>query len=271
MTRVPDVPPYFDYLLEGFRSGHAARNVHLGYWDDPPSLTTPCSQQEFETAQARLTDVMIELADLRDGYRVLDVGCGFGGTLEAAGKRPGMRLTGLNIDPRQLEICRSVLVRDNALWLVAADACALPFRPESFDRVFCVEAAFHFRKRESFLQQAAAVLPRGGRLVLSDILLRPPGPRAGMSQAGIENAIRREYGPWPQLWVSVDEITEAARRAGLEIERVVDASRQTLPTYRVTAPQHHDDLTGSPSAGSVLRWLHASGYLSYLCMSFVKT
>jgi MPBQ/MSBQ methyltransferase len=270
MTRVPDVPPYFDYLLEGFRSGRVARNVHLGYWDDPPLLTAPCSQQEFETAQARLTDIMVELADLRDGCRVLDVGCGFGGTLEAAGKRPGMRLTGLNVDPRQLEICRTVSAGSNPLWLVAADACMLPFRPGSFDRVFCVEAAFHFRSRETFLQQSADVLSRGGRLVLSDILLRLPGRRARMSPVEIEKTIRREYGPWPQLWVDVDEIAKAARRAGLELERVVDATRQTLPTYRVTAPQHHDDLTGSPSAGSVLRWLHAAGYLSYLCMSFIK-
>jgi MPBQ/MSBQ methyltransferase len=265
------VPVYFDYLVEGFRSGSVTRNVHLGYWDEPPLLTTPCGQQEFEAAQARLTDIVVELANLRAGCSVLDVGCGFGGTLEAAGKQPDMRLTGLNVDHRQLDICRTVPVGGNALSLVMADACALPFRPGSFDRVLCIEAAFHFRARDIFLRQAAEVLGRGGRLVLSDILLRSPGERAGVSPIAIETAIRREYGPWPQLWVEVDEIVDAARRAGLELERIVDATRETLPTYRVTAPQHYDDLTQGPSAGSVLRWLHVNGYLSYLCMSFTKT
>ena len=44
---------------------------------------------------------------------------------------------------------------------------------------------------------------------------------AGMSPVEIEKAIRREHGPWPQLWVEVDEIVEgAAGRAA--IERIVD-------------------------------------------------
>jgi len=267
---VPDVPPYFDYLIQGFWSGQAARNVHLGYWDDPPPLTVPCDQQEFEAAQARLTDIVIELAKLRDGCSVLDVGCGFGGTLEALGKRPDMRLTGLNVDRRQLEICRTVPVGGNSLSLVMADACALPFRPASFDRVFCVEAAFHFSGRDIFLRQAAEVLRRDGRLVLSDILLRKPGEPAALSPLAIETTIRREYGPWPELWVEISEIVHMARLAGLQPERVLDITRETMPSYRVTAPQDHEVLPQHPSAGSVLRWLHRAGYLSYLCMSFIK-
>jgi MPBQ/MSBQ methyltransferase len=264
------VPSYFDFLVEGFRSGQAGRNVHLGYWDEPPSLATPCGQREFELAQARLTEILIELANLRGGQSVLDVGCGFGGTLEAVGKWPDMHLAGINVDRRQLDICRSLPVGDNTLSLVMADACALPFGAGSFDRVFCIEAMFHFRARQVFLQETAKVLRDGGRLVLSDILLRNPGARAPLAIAAIEAEIRRAYGPWPQLWVALDEILDDARRAGLMLDGVVDATRQTLPTYRVTAPQDHEGLPPRPTAGSLLRWLHASGELSYMCLSFTK-
>ena len=72
---------------------------------------------------------------------------------------------------------------------------------------------------------------------------------------------------------AVDELLDGARQAGLTLERILDATRQTLPTYRFTAPQPLDD-TGLPlglrSAGEALRWLHSEGYLSYLCMSFAK-
>jgi len=264
------VPSYFDYLIDGFWSGRVGRNVHLGYWDEPPSLATPCSPQEFAAAQARLTDILIGLAELQGGNTVLDVGCGFGGTLEAIGKWPDMRLTGVNVDRRQLDICRTLAVGGDPLSLIMADACALPFCPASFDRVICVEAMFHFRARQAFLREAADVLCDGGRLVLSDILLRNPGECASLGAAAIEVAIKREYGPWPQLWIDIDEILDIARQAGLKPDRVIDATRQTLPTYRVTAPQEHDELPPRPSAGSALRWLHAGGYLSYLCMSFTK-
>ncbi len=264
------VPAYFDYLIDGFRSAHASRHVHLGYWDQPPPLTAPCSQQEFESAQARLTDIVVDLAQLHDGCQLLDVGCGFGGTLEVVAKRSGIQMTGLNIDARQLEICRTLPIGSSSLSLVLADACALPFRPESFKRIFCVEAMFHFASREIFLQQAASALVSGGRLVVSDILLQAPAPNAALSRKIAETAIRREYGPWPEPWIEAGALVDAARRAGLQLEQRVDITKQTLPTYRVTAPQGDDRLPRNPGAGSVLRWLHATGHLSYLCMSFVK-
>jgi cyclopropane fatty-acyl-phospholipid synthase-like methyltransferase len=264
------VPAYFDFLIDEFRRGHGSRDVHLGYWDDPPSLDMPCHSREFETAQARLTEIMIGLADLRGAHDVLDIGCGLGGTLEALARWPDMRLVGINVDRRQLDICRGVPVVGNSLSLVMADACTLPFRSASFDRVFCVEAAFHFRSRGMFLYEAANALRAGGRLVLSDILLGDPGQDAPYDRDAVAAAIRRDYGPWPQLWVKIEEILDAARHAGLRPDRVIDATRQTLPSYRVTAPQHHDAASAVPSAGEAMRWLHANGHLSYVCLSFVK-
>ncbi len=268
---LPRVPSYFDGLIEGFRRGHAGRDVHLGYWDDPPPLSTPCSAQEFEDAQARLTDLLIELAALRDQQDVLDVGCGFGGALEAIGQWREMRRTGVNIDPRQLDICRSLPMRDGSLALIEADACALPLQAASFDRAICIEAMFHFRSREAFLHQVARVLRPGGRLAVSDILLRAPGAEAPTPVPDIEAILRSEFGPWPQLWIEPEELISAAARAGLRLERRLDATRATLPSYRVTAPQNEGTFPRRPSAGHLLRWLHANGHLTYLCAAFSKT
>src|SRR3954447_12084346 len=94
------LPPYFDALIAARRAGHVGRHVHLGYWDDPSGAV---SHGGFEAAQARLTDQIIGLAGPLWGAAVLDVACGFGGTLSALDMAfRGLRLTGLNIDPRQL-------------------------------------------------------------------------------------------------------------------------------------------------------------------------
>src|SRR5262249_23553147 len=112
MNMSSQVPPYFDALIDGFRRGQVGRQVHLGYWDEPPSLDTPPQPGECEQAQQRLDEIMLGLADLHDGLAVLDIGCGFGGTLEAVNRSlTNMRLVGVNIDARQLDICRDLRPR----------------------------------------------------------------------------------------------------------------------------------------------------------------
>ncbi len=266
------VPPYFDLLIDGFKTGRAGRHVHLGYWEVAPSDAIPCTAEEFEAAQAQLCNIVLELASLSDGQSVLDVGCGFGGTLAAIDARwRHMRLAGLNIDRRQLDICRSLAPHpSNILSLVMADASAIPFQSASFDRVVCLEAMFHFPSRSGFLAQAVNALRPGGRLAVSDILLTNPGDRAPLEIGLLEEIIRREYGPWPQLWTGFDELLESARRSGLVVERIIDTTSQTLPSYRTTAPGGEIDATRRPSAGSLMRWLHREGYLSYLCAAFSR-
>jgi len=261
-------PPYFDGLIAAFKAGQTGRHVHLGFWNAPPPLSAPCSPEEFAAAQARLADIIIDLADIHDRQRVLDVGCGFGGTLAAIDAcRDHMRLVGANIDQRQLEICRTIRARPtNALIWLEADACALPLRKDTFDRVICLEAMFHFRSRADFLAGAAAALAPGGRLALTDILVRLPGSRPPADIAVIEETMRREYGPWPELWIGLDQILEYARCAGLTLDRAIDATAQTLPSYRITTPAEAPPL----SAGSLMRWLHREGYLSYQLLAFSK-
>src|SRR4051812_34122783 len=84
MNALQRVPPYFDYLIEGFRKGSTSRHVHLGYWPDGRHELPVQGHDDpaFARAQRRLDDRMVELASLTDGMAVLDAGCGFGGTLE---------------------------------------------------------------------------------------------------------------------------------------------------------------------------------------------
>jgi SAM-dependent methyltransferase len=264
---MPVLPPYFEALIAARRAGQVGRHVHLGYWDDPPPLTAPPHPGEFENAQSRLTARLIDLVPLRSDQSVLDVACGFGGTLATIDARmTGVTLTGLNIDSRQLTLCRDAVTRpDNILTLVTADACALPFRDKSFDHVFCVEAMFHFASRRRFLAEAARALRPGGSLTISDILLRPP-ISAPWDDGKITEIIRRDYGPWPDPWADIAYILSTANGFGLEPTNMQDWTAATLPSYRIVAPNARTPQ--HPSAGEVFRWLHLNGYLTYPALSF---
>src|SRR5215469_10321173 len=99
--------PYFDYVLELLRQGNQSvettlgRHVHWGYWSEPPRARV--TDIDFAAAAERLTDELCSLAGTGSGQAILDVGCGFGGTLASLNDRHSdMALVGLNIDERQL-------------------------------------------------------------------------------------------------------------------------------------------------------------------------
>ena len=90
---------------------------------------------------------------------VLEVGCGTGHWLKTLDSRTRV-LTGLDLSANMLGRAQAETPETP---LVRGRAEALPYRSESFDRVFCINAFHHFADKRQFLMETHRILrPHGG-------------------------------------------------------------------------------------------------------------
>src|SRR5207237_1584583 len=108
--------------------------------------------------ERRLIDRLATAAELKSGDRVLDVGCGMGGSTIELASRYGCDVTGVTLSPVQ-----RAWARLSAAWsgvgrrvrFRCADAEQVRFPAASFDVVWNVECSEHFFDKPAFFQRAA--------------------------------------------------------------------------------------------------------------------
>ncbi len=279
MTNMPPQPPvYFERLIDAWESGRAGQCAHLGHWEFPPEPDDADSgSEDFRIAQQRLDDVMIEMAGIRSGQSILDVGCGFGGLIDCIDSQfTEMNLTGVNIDARQLDICQRLRSKSqNSIRWQEADACELPFADNTFDRVFCVEAIFHFASRRTFFAEVLRVLKPAGRFSASDITLTESPTTVATPRFMIQALLNDGYGPWPDPWAENGTVEAICQELGFTGIKLMDATQNTLPVYDYIVPKKFTEQCdpGDVAARSamLLRWLHRNGGLKYEYLSGVKS
>jgi cyclopropane-fatty-acyl-phospholipid synthase len=148
-----EVPPGFFQKVLGKH-----RKYSCCLWDEGVST--------LDHAEERALAVTCARAELFDGARILELGCGWGSlTLWMAAQYPQSRITAVsNSTPQRLEIEK--LARERGLTNVQVLTADMNhFQPEGdFDRVVSVEMFEHMRNYEELLRRISTWLRPSGRL-----------------------------------------------------------------------------------------------------------
>lgn len=148
--------------------------TNLGSWSE---------MARYPDAARELARRVGRAAGLRAGDVVVDFGCGFGDSLRLWIETFGVaRVVGVEPDPDVTAIVHERI----ASWGLADRISIVTARAESADlaalapdvtAIVCVDAAYHFTTRATWLARAAGALPRGGRLGVADLVVTPKGLR----------------------------------------------------------------------------------------------
>ncbi len=236
-----------DYLkYYGTRKHH---HMHYGFDRNLPKGASPTGN---------MTRYLAKLAGLPSAYstgseglrpaRVLDAGCGMGGSSILLARESGAWCVGINLVELHAHIATAFANADAAKWgtpaetpravrpapsdivgsparFVANDYTTPAFKPESFDVIWALESFCYAPDKEAWIRGMAPLLKPGGRLVIAD----------GFSgRAPVNAAEARTFDLFLKGWAvphfcSFEDMKTWATRAGLEVAHIEDITADVLP------------------------------------------
>ncbi len=179
-----------------------------------------------EEAQVNLLDHCARLSDVRQGFRVLDVGCGHGGTCVYLARRYGCHTEGLTLSPKQVLLAKEKARRAGVEKLThfeVADVETHVFPTGVVDLVWTMESSEHFRDKSDYFRRAALSLRPRGRLMLTAWTGSMQNPRV----SAVANAFL-----CPSLQIAED-YERQIESAGLRIRGCADITTQVIRTWEI--------------------------------------
>lgn len=152
---------YWDYRTSWLDAHNLA--IHYGYWDH--------DTKSHSQSLLHMNRLLADMARIQPGEKVLDAGCGIGGSSIWLAENCGVSVIGITLSPEQADMARANAKRRNVADRTdfqVADYCATDFADGAFDVVWGLESVCYSLNKLDFVREAFRVLRPGGRLITAD-------------------------------------------------------------------------------------------------------
>ena len=115
---------------------------------------------------------------VKQGDKVLDIGCGRGRVASHIASSTGAEVVGMNLDPHQVESARRFalgtgLERQCLFQVADLNDAPLPFADRSFDAIYEIQAFSYARRLDRLCEELYRILKPGGKLACLDWVRLP--------------------------------------------------------------------------------------------------
>lgn len=165
-----DISKYYDLSEVHYRlfwNLEKSKSLHYGFWDD--------STRNFHDALLNINKVLAETASIKNGEKVLDAGCGVGGSSVWLAKEKNCKVVGISLNENQVKKANAfakVSGVNDEVCFEQNDYTKTNFPDASFDIVWAIESVCYADNKSEFINEAFRLLKKGGRLIMADFFKR---------------------------------------------------------------------------------------------------
>ena len=218
-------------------------------------------------ASRKMTRYLLSLAHLKKDDRVLDIACGYGGTLRELA-RLGCRPSGIDISRVCVDEARranEAADLDENISVDVGDFHDIQSPDRSFDACICQESIIHSTNRPRVFAEVFRILGPGGVFAFSDILTAE-GANLSLVDAAFERLGVRGG-------VTLSDYGRIAEEAGFQIEHAEERPKDIKTHYAKLVEQLEDPPTGlkcnvvEALQASLSHWQRAlgGGHITWAC------
>lgn len=230
---------YDAWTQDGILEYYWGEHIHLGYYN-AEEMETGYKKKDFIQAKFDFVDEMMKLGGISatadSSAKVLDVGCGVGGTSRYIAKQlgPGAEVTGITLSPNQVKRATELAEEQgvpNAKFTVM-NALEMGFPDNSFDVVWACESGEHMPDKKAYINEMMRVLKPGGKFVMATWCQRD-NREVPFSEKD-ERDLRFLYEEWTHpYFISIEAYKELIDDTGLMNDvTTADWNEQTIASWR---------------------------------------